>query len=100
MTRGHRPALVLIAVTAVVAYWPALWGGLLWDDDAHIPAADMQSASGLHRIWFELDATQQYYPLLHTGFWLEHALWGGATLGYHLVNLVLHLVAAFLVYTI
>ena len=32
-------------------------------------------------------ATQQYYPLLHSAFWLEHKLWGDATLGYHLVNI-------------
>ena len=52
---------------------------------------------GSLRIWFELGATQQYYPLLHSAFWIEHRLWGDATLGYHLVNILLHAAAAVLV---
>ena len=58
---------------------------------------ELQSWHGLCRIWFDLKATQQYYPLLHSAFWLEHRLWGDATLGYHLVNILLHVVAAILV---
>jgi tetratricopeptide (TPR) repeat protein len=52
---------------------------------------------GLWRIWFELGATQQYYPLLHSAFWLEHRIWGDAVLGYHLVNVALHAISAYLV---
>ena len=51
---------------------------------------------GLGRIWFDLGATQQYYPVLHSAFWLEHRLWGDAAGGYHVVNLLLHAAAAFL----
>jgi tetratricopeptide (TPR) repeat protein len=85
--------LVIFAATAL-AYLPALRGGLLWDDDGHVTRADLQSLEGLRRIWFEVGATQQYYPLLHTAFWLEHRLWGGAPLGYHLLNVLLHATAA------
>jgi Flp pilus assembly protein TadD len=81
-------ALVLGLVLA--AYWPCLHGGLLWDDEAHVTRADLQPLSGLLRIWTDLSATQQYYPVLHTAFWIEHRLWGDATLGYHLVNVLLH----------
>ena len=35
-------------------------------------------SEGLWRIWTEVGATQQYYPLLHSAFWLEHRLWGDA----------------------
>ena len=49
------------------------------------------------RIWSELGATQQYYPLLHSAFWLEHKLWGDALLGYHLANVLLHAASASLV---
>jgi tetratricopeptide (TPR) repeat protein len=44
----------------------------------------------LTRIWTELGATQQYYPLVHSAFWLEYHLWGDSTLGYHLTNILLH----------
>jgi tetratricopeptide (TPR) repeat protein len=79
---------------------PALRGSLLWDDASHVTRLDLQSLHGLWRIWFDLGATQQYYPLLHTAFWLEHRLWGDAVLGYHLTNVLLHALAACLVVTI
>ncbi|MGA7382829.1 MAG: tetratricopeptide repeat protein [Terriglobales bacterium] len=60
-------------------------------------APSMQSLHGLWRIWFELGATQQYYPLLYSAFWIEHRLWGDAVLGYHLANVALHALAACLV---
>jgi tetratricopeptide (TPR) repeat protein len=63
----------------------------------HVTRADLQSMHGLWRIWFDLGATQQYYPLLHSAFWLEHGLWGDAMLGYHLTNVVLHALSACLV---
>jgi tetratricopeptide (TPR) repeat protein len=88
-------ALILCATLA--AYLPALRGGLLWDDEGHITKAELRPLSGLWRIWTELGATQQYYPVLHTAFWVEHRLWGDATLGYHLVNILLHVTAACLV---
>lgn len=88
-----RAFAVLLAVL-FFAYGPALHGGLVWDDEAHVTAPALQGASGLARIWLEVGATQQYYPVLHTAFWLEHRLWGDSTLGYHLVNVLLHAVAA------
>ncbi|HZU25868.1 MAG TPA: tetratricopeptide repeat protein [Bryobacteraceae bacterium] len=54
----------------------------------------LQGFDGLGRIWLQLGATQQYYPLLHSAFWLEHHLWGDAVFGYHLLNVLLHATAA------
>jgi protein O-mannosyl-transferase len=87
--------LALVAVV-VVAYSPALRGGFLWDDDAHVTRPELRSLAGLLRIWTDVGATQQYYPLLHSAFWLEHQLWGNSVLGYHLVNVVLHAACAWL----
>lgn len=84
----------LFFLAALVVYHPALHGGFIWDDDGHVTRADLRSIGGLYRIWFEPGATQQYYPLLHSAFWLEHKLWGDAVLGYHLVNVLLHASAA------
>ena len=81
---------------SLLAYGPALHGGLLWDDDAHVTRPELRSWHGLWRIWFELNATQQYYPLLHTAFWIQSQLWGDSVLGYHMVNVVLHFAAAVL----
>jgi tetratricopeptide (TPR) repeat protein len=91
-------ALLLCAVA--VAYFPALNGGMLWDDSGHVTSAALRSIHGLWRIWFEPGATQQYYPLLHTAFWLEHRFWGDSVLGYHLTNVALHALSSFLVVAI
>ncbi|MGA7226072.1 MAG: tetratricopeptide repeat protein, partial [Candidatus Acidiferrales bacterium] len=88
-------AMILCATLA--AYFPALRGGLLWDDNSHLTKPGLQSFHGVWRIWFELGATQQYYPLLHSAFWLEHRMWGDAVVGYHLTNVVLHALSACLV---
>src|ERR1051326_8157510 len=81
---------VLLYATTFIAYWPSLHGGLVWDDIAHITRPELQSLRGLGRIWFEVGATQQYYPLLHSAFWVEHRLWGDNTFWYHVLNVALH----------
>jgi tetratricopeptide (TPR) repeat protein len=88
--------LFVIALIAVVflVYQPAWHGGVIWDDSAHMTRPELRSWYGLFRIWFDLGATQQYYPLLHSIFWVQSWLWGDATLGYHLVNILLHAMAS------
>jgi tetratricopeptide (TPR) repeat protein len=91
-------AVFLVLLTAVLlAYLPAWHGGPLWDDDAHLTAEALRGLPGLRRIWFDLGATQQYYPLLHSTFWLMDRLWGTSnTLPYHLLNITLHATSALL----
>ena len=93
---GPRDWLFAAALLAavIVVYQPAWHGGLVWDDDEHITSPELRSWHGLYRIWFDVRATLQYYPLLHSAFWIEHRLWGDDTLGYHLVNIFLHTTAA------
>jgi len=93
-------AWILIFACATLAYFPAFNGGFVWDDDGHVCPQTLRSLHGLLRIWTDLGATQQYYPILHSAFWLEYRLWGEAVLGYHLTNLVLHVTAACLVIAI
>jgi tetratricopeptide (TPR) repeat protein len=86
---------VLIVFATLIAYFPALSADFIWDDKpGHVTKPELQSLDGLKRIWTELGATQQYYPLLHTAFWVEHQLWGDAAAGYHLTNVLLHAAAA------
>jgi len=86
---------VLLVVTLLV-YKPAWHGAPLWDDDGHLTRPELQSVDGLRRIWTEPAATQQYYPLAHSAFWMMHQLWGDNTTGYHLVNICLHALSALL----
>lgn len=91
--RWSGPAIFALVL---VCYWPALGGGLVWDDAAHVTKPELRSLGGLARIWTDVHATQQFYPVLHSAFWLEHRLWGDATIGYHLINVVLHALACVL----
>ncbi len=86
----------LLVLSVIAAYWPALQGGMVWDDDSHLTPATLRSWEGLLHIWTRLGATQQYYPLLHSAFWVEHKLWGDAVTGYHLVNVLQHVTSALL----
>ena len=88
-------ALVLV-VASFISHWQAIGGGFIWDDDAHITRVDLRSLEGLWAIWTKLGATQQYYPLVHSFFWFEHAFWGEAASYYHITNILLHSLVALL----
>lgn len=85
--------VALVFVLAFICYWPALNGEFLWDDDNYVTPEGLRSWRGLWLIWTEVLATQQYYPVLHTAFWIEHRLWGDWTLPYHVTNVLQHTAA-------
>jgi tetratricopeptide (TPR) repeat protein len=88
-----------LVVLTVLAYVPAIRGGFVWDDDAYVTNNQtLQSVEGLRRIWLEVGAVPQYYPLVHTGFWVEYHLWGTHPMGYHLINVLLHGLSAVLLW--
>ena len=94
------PGLILFAIT-LIAYLPAWHAGFIWDDDDYvINNTTLRSLDGLRQIWFVIDALPQYYPLVHTTFWLEYHLWGLNPLGYHLVNIGLHATGAVLLWRV
>ncbi|MGA2508579.1 MAG: tetratricopeptide repeat protein [Chitinispirillaceae bacterium] len=87
--------LLLVAAT-FLAYRPAWNGQPVWDDDMHMTRPELRSAEGLVRIWTQPGATKQYYPLVHTVFWMEYHVWGASTLGCHLLNILLHVFSSLL----
>lgn len=97
----------LILILTLIAYQPAIHGTLLWDDNRYVMTGvntPLRDLSGLARIWFDPSTTKdasspefttvQYYPLTFTAFWIQYQLWGLNTVGYHLVNILLHAGAA------
>ncbi len=93
--RGWLKGVLLVTAVAF-AYQPAWQAGFIWDDDAHVTRPELRSLDGLARIWIQLGATHQYYPLVHSVFWVEHRLWGNWPPAYHLVNILLHAFSALL----
>jgi len=95
------PQGVLIVLLTLLVYVPAITGGFIWDDDFYVTGNEtLRSAGGLLRIWAEPGAVPQYYPLVHTTYWLEYRLWGLDPYGYHLVNVLLHAAAAVLLWVL
>src|SRR5438552_17602990 len=98
--RTLLPPLVILAIT-LIAYFPVLRGGFIWDDDDYVTNnPNLQSLEGLGRIWLHPRASPQYYPLVHTSFWIEQHLWGLRAPGYHIVNVLLHATSAFLLWRV
>ena len=96
----HRVRLlqaVLITLATLWVFAPAFHGDWLWDDFEIRENLTLHSAPGLGRIWFA-PATPDYYPLEATVLWLQWHLWHENLLWYHLTNVGLHLLGAFLVW--
>ena len=94
-------AAVTLAGWTIFAYWPAWHGGFIWDDDRYVTHNYLLiAADGLRRIWFSLDAPSQYFPLAYTVLRIERSLWDLNPVGYHWVNILLHLGNALLVWCI
>ena len=88
-----------LCFSTVIVYLPATQCGFIWDDDGYIENnSTLGGVDGLSRIWFEFGATQDYYPLTFSTFWLEWWLWEFRPLGYHLVNILLHAANALLLW--
>ena len=93
------PWSLLLLCLVVAAYLPTLRCGFIWDDNAYVTEnGTLRDLAGLESIWLTPAATPQYYPLVHTSFWLEYHVWGLLPLGYHCVNVLFHALAAILLY--
>ena len=91
----------LLAALVVVFYIPALRAGFVWDDSIFVQEPDLQKRSGLHSVWLspaDLNGEAHYWPVTYSTLWLEHQLWGLNPLGYHITNIVLHLLNSLLVW--
>lgn len=97
--RGVFLGLALVGMT-LVAYLPAIRdGGFIWDDDDYVyENKTLLDARGLKDIWTDPQATPQYYPLVHTGYWIEYRLWGLNPTGYHVTNILLHALGSVLLW--
>ena len=99
--RDYLLLALLLAVTTILAYQRAWHGGFIWDDDAYITNNELLTApDGLRRIWVSLDSPSQYFPLVYTMFRFERAWWGLSPTGYHLVNILLHIANALILWSL
>ncbi len=97
--RRFLPAALIVAA-ALLAYWPVLRAGFVWDDDKFLTENPLIHApDGLCRFWFTTAPTD-YFPLTSSMLWFEWRLWGPNAAGYHLVNVLLHAASAVLLWRV
>ena len=87
---------LILAATTFLAYSPAWNGKPVWDDEMLLTPHGRHSFSSLEHIWIQPSTARQFHPLVESVFWVEARLWGDAPLGYHLVNIALHIASALL----
>jgi tetratricopeptide (TPR) repeat protein len=102
-------SLAGLAVLAMllISYWPSLRGSFIWDDDDYVVNNwTLRSGPGLEAIWLHPTSLPQWYPMVHTTFWVEYHLWprfGVSSLnplGYKIDNLLLHFASSMLLWII
>lgn len=93
--RRLLPALLLVVIT-FAAYQPVWHARYIWDDDILLTGNEaVKSFAGLRTIWLTTELAD-YFPVTSSLFLLQWQLWGDTPLGYHLVNVLLHALAAVL----
>ena len=101
MTRWDILGVLALGLLVIVSYFPAFRAGFVWDDIVFTGSAAVRDVAGLSQIWFSpssIEGEGHYWPLIYSTFWLEHKLWGYDPVGYHIVNVVLHLVNTLLLW--
>ncbi len=94
--RGRGWTIVLLTL---VAYFPAMGAGFVWDDDLHLLNHLVIQENGLYRVLFTADSFT-YWPVTFGSYWIEHQLWGLNPAGYHIDNILLHAACAILLWRI
>lgn len=97
---NSRLLLLRALLIAAAVFWifsPAFLGGWLWDDDFYLyQNALLNDPARLWKIWFVPGSLIEYYPIEASVQAIQWQLWGNETLGYHLTNVVLHIIGALL----
>jgi hypothetical protein len=96
--------LVLAALTFLV-FWPCLWAGFLnWDDPAHLtqnPFLPLHGFGDVIALFMHPDTVNgTYIPLTVLSFGIERSVWGLNPFVFHFNNILLHAVAAGLIFVL
>ena len=98
-TAANLLGIVLLLGAAFAAYWPAVHAGFIWDDNHYIQDNILlRHPDGLLKMWTQIDALHQYYPVTFLSFWIEYQIWGASPMGYHVDNIVLHALSAIMLW--
>jgi protein O-mannosyl-transferase len=90
----------IIVLMAIFIYLPSINGGFVLDDNLLLTENHLiRTPDGLYRFWCTAEA-QDYWPVINSTFWIEERLWEMNPTGYHVTNLILHILEALLIWII
>jgi hypothetical protein len=89
-------SILLVLLAAIVAFGAGLGASFHLDDYTLFSDPGVTSAAGWLHVWRPL----QTRPLTYFTFWLNYQLGGQNPIGYHAVNIALHLLAVWLLYSV
>ena len=93
-------AAVLVLIITWLVYLPSLNNGFIsWDDDEYVYRNQMirHFDPALIKNVFTTFSVYNWHPLTWISYALDYALWGLNPLGYHLTNVIVHGLNAFLI---
>jgi tetratricopeptide (TPR) repeat protein len=98
-------SIILIAVLGFLIYAPSLNGKFIYDDKFLVKDNSyVKSWTNLPKVFTQdigsgADQPYSFYrPLQMISYMADYSIWGLKTLGYHLTNVILHVLAAIAVY--
>src|SRR3954469_9693513 len=85
--RGALLGAAFLLIATFLAYLPAIRAGFIWDDpDYVLNNHTLRTLDGLREMWLVPTSIPQWYPLVHTTFWIEYHLVGTNPALYHIDN--------------
>jgi tetratricopeptide (TPR) repeat protein len=97
---GNNWVIYAILFVSLLAYLPIFNAGFVqWDDKLYIQDNGLIRSIDLPKL-FSTYEQGNYHPLTMLVYSIEYQLWGLNASGYHVVNLLFHLLNAFLVFIV
>src|SRR3990172_5638690 len=98
--RADWTSTVGVAIVAALVFLPALQNEFVsWDDDRNFLTNPNYRGLGIAQLtWMVTTLHGHYIPLTWLTLALDYSLWGMSPRGYHLTSVLLHAMAAGLVY--
>ena len=93
------PGWIIVAVAVLIAFYPAIFGGFVWDDAFYVknnPIFRAPMLVAIVRLATSI-AVGNYHPLTMASLALDNAFYGPGPLGFHATSVLLHAVNAVLV---
>ncbi len=111
--RFNTIAITILFSLNLLAFLPAVKGEFIWDDrDLILENPFIQSSSFLKNVLFSPfdvlttdsgsgkkfeEQTHFYRPLVLTSYWLDYQVWGFNPAGFHLTNILIHIINTILI---